>query len=371
MGRIVRRCIRLPGVLIRTTSGEQVDHEILTHEQRRRVDPGSSAIPPLDRRRKEHVLPHQVCGIQQRTQTADRRSQRPRRLHDELDGTLDLRADVRRVVEVRGAEQCLQHRSQVVAAVAEPLRQTRDVSLRGFVGTVRQVIHEESIQLETDEFTDDTLVEEDVDEVVAIPVTAPSEDRLRAWIVLGAPEDELIILERVPRQRPRAFLDVCFGVTVAFAEREQLHEFAGEVLIRLAPTALIVVQIPQHRRVMDDLVGQRLEVADGVGAKQLILPEHVIAVFDRAVPGREVAVQEQRHLFFERAGRLDQAFQPPALHLRHLTSVRRLAPLTLTPELLDDRLLTASSCGGKLLAFIRRRGTHDVRIERIGFHRRV
>ncbi len=125
-----------------------------------------------------------------------------------------------------------------------------------------------------------------------------------------------------------------------FAEREELHQLAGEVLVGLLLAVLVVVEVAQHGRVADDRVGQRLEVADRVRPEQLVLQEHVIAVLDRPVARGEVAVPEQRHLLLERPRRLDHLLQPPPLQFAHLPSIGPLRLLAPGAEALQGCLVT-------------------------------
>ena len=64
--------------------------------------------------------------------------------------------------------------------------------------------------------------------------------------------------------------DVLLGV-VADAEAEQLHDFAGVVLVRLALDVGVVVEPDDHRRVAADVEQERPKLAQGVLAQQLVL----------------------------------------------------------------------------------------------------
>ena len=72
----------------------------------------------------------------------------------------------------------------------------------------------------------------------------------------------------------------------------------------------------------------------------MIYVEDVDTVFNRAVAGREVAMPEQRELFFQRPGRFNDALEPPLLHLADLLAVGGLAAHAILPELLQSLLIT-------------------------------
>ena len=95
---------------------------------------------------------------------------------------------------------------------------------------------------------------------------------------------------------------VVLGV-VADAEREQLHQLAGEVLVR---RALHVVPLERYSSIAGSSDISWVSVRKLPSAMvpvQLVLAHHQVDPVD-AVPERadEVAVPEQRHLLLERAG---------------------------------------------------------------------
>ena len=115
---------------------------------------------------------------------------------------------------------------------------------------------------------------------------------------------------------PGGLTDVGFGV-VADADREQLQEFAGEVLVRLGFLAAGAVEPDQHGSVADHGGEQIGELAEGVFAKEIVLPKHERHAADLAVAGGEVAVPEERQLFAEWILTVQNVVQPPILeHLR-------------------------------------------------------
>ncbi len=101
------------------------------------------------------------------------------------------------------------------------------------------------------------------------------EHRLVAVVVNAGPEQVFagIAIEAPAGERTRRFLDVLLGV-VALAEREELHDLAREILVRLALAVLRAVEVDEHRRVLRRRVQQRAEVAQRIGAQHRVLRVH-------------------------------------------------------------------------------------------------
>ena len=181
--------------------------------------------------------------------------------------------------------------------------------------------------------------------------------------------DEFVVVIGIPGQGPRALLDIGLGVVVAFTECEQLHEFAGQVLVGRLLTVLVVIEIADHRRVANDRMCQAAEVAESVVSKQLVLLEHVIAVFDGAIAGGEVSVPEEGHLFLQRPGCFDHPLQPPALKFSDLSAIGALAALALTSIPFERGLVAVFTCDAKLQPLLARERTHDISVEPVGLNR--
>ena len=85
---------------------------------------------------------------------------------------------------------------------------------------------------------------------VRVGVDALAEVVLRTAVVpLGSPPvgaDVVVPLVGVPGPGSGRCLDIGLGV-VADTEEEQLHQLAGEVLVRRRRTVLVVVEVPDHR----------------------------------------------------------------------------------------------------------------------------
>jgi hypothetical protein len=135
------------------------------------------------------------------------------------------------------------------------------------------------------------------------------------------------IVGQVPSgEHPRALVHVALGVEID-AHREQLHEFAGVVLLRVRLHVGVAVQPRHHRRILRDLDQEIPKVTQGVLAKQLVLPTQAVRIFGRfgaqraagavrpdltgdlAEPGREVVVPEEGHLLLQRSCTVDHPKQ--------------------------------------------------------------
>ena len=135
-------------------------------------------------------------------------------------------------------------------------------------------------------------------------------------------------LEVPAGEHARAGVDVAFR-KLADANREQLHDFAREILLRTRSRVEAAVEPVQHGRVFRYLDEKIPEVRQRIVAEQLQLapePARMLrslcrhhlrgalaadGIRDLAVRGREMLVPEQRHLFLQRAPRVHHAEQPP------------------------------------------------------------
>ena len=114
---------------------------------------------------------------------------------------------------------------------------------------------------------------------------------------------------------------------MADADREELHDLAAEVLLRLRLGVALAVEPHQHRGILRHLQQEVAVVAERVLAEELDLPlrpaqraglvrEHLGRLHGAgvggqlAVGGGEVVVPEQRHLLLQRAPRVDHAEHP-------------------------------------------------------------
>ena len=112
-------------------------------------------------------------------------------------------------------------------------------------------------------------------------------------------------------QRLGGLADVGLGVGPAVgAEREQLHDLAGVVLVRRALAVVDAVEEREHRRVDGDVAQQVGERAERRAAEERVLAEHQVDLHRVAV-AREPVVPDQRHALDQRLVAADHAVQPP------------------------------------------------------------
>src|SRR5690606_16080432 len=93
--------------------------------------------------------------------------------------------------------------------------------------------------------------EDQLDDVVAVPVAAPAEKHLGILIMVPSAEDEIFAVVGPAGEGAGGFLDVVLGV-VADAEGEQFKQLAGVVLVGMGFAVLLVVEVVQHGRVARD-----------------------------------------------------------------------------------------------------------------------
>ena len=154
--------------------------------------------------------------------------------------------------------------------------------------------------------------------VLPRPAPALAEHRLVARVpaVLLVPAEvvgaELVAPVVVPAaERAGELAHVGLGVGPAVgAEREQLHQLAGVVLVDRALAIRGLVEHQHHRRVLRDRAHHALEVAQPVGAEQVRLVEHEPARADRLVGGREPVVEHEREPLDQLVARADHAVEP-------------------------------------------------------------
>ena len=130
--------------------------------------------------------------------------------------------------------------------------------------------------------------------------------------------------------------------------------------------ALIVVQVFDHRGVANHVQHQHAEVTCRIGAKQLVLLEHMPTVFDGARASRKVAVPEERHLFFEWSRGFNHARNPPLLQLYELTTIVRLRLIFFAFQAFHCRFVTSAARRIQLLALLAREWWHHIAVEVIG-----
>ena len=155
------------------------------------------------------------------------------------------------------------------------------------------------------------MLEEQPGQPVGVERARAAEDRLGPRVVPDRDEPGLVTHELPARQGAGGLLDVVLGI-VADPEREQLHQLAGEVLVRVALRILLGVEPDQERRVAEHRVQQPAERAAAERAQRLVLPPHQRQVVDLEVAGGEVVVPHQRQPLGQRIRAEEHAVDPPA-----------------------------------------------------------
>ena len=123
-------------------------------------------------------------------------------------------------------------------------------------------------------------------------------------------------------KRAGGFLNIRLRV-VAHAQRKQLHQLAGEVLVRLSAAIRVSVEPHQHRHIAGNVMQQLAKAAQGVAAEERVLRRHLRKRLHLGVRRGKVTVPEQRHLFDERIGRVEQSMGPPCPQVGNVAGVVR------------------------------------------------
>ena len=129
-------------------------------------------------------------------------------------------------------------------------------------------------------------------------------------------------------------------VAAAGAEREQLHQLAGVVLVRRPLGVLRAGEPEQHRRVLRDLAQHRVERAEREAAQQLVLVQHQLLRADAVERGREPVVPDEGHPLDERAGRPHHPVEPPEVVVTPGVGRREPAALVVARLGADELLAT-------------------------------
>jgi hypothetical protein len=193
-----------------------------------------------------------IGGLEKHVLVAYRCAEFPDRLHDELNRTLDDRCPTLGGIEVPAPEKLAEDGRQSVLRSSERLGHSFDDLPALRIRTSRSIVDEESIELLAKEYRRFGAREQDVHEVVAVECAPSSEDQLLAGVVSLLPKLEGIVGEGESGQGSGALPDVRLGVTVPFAQYEEFHQFAGEILVGSSLLILIAVEILEHRGIPDD-----------------------------------------------------------------------------------------------------------------------
>ena len=193
--------------------------------------------------------------------------------------------------------------------------------------------------------------------MIAIKIAGlPQHGLLTRIVKLRPPQiSECIGIDAPARVGACRFLDIRFAV-VPFAQREQLHHLAREILVGAAFAAVRTIEIDQHGRIFGHRVQHVAKIAERVVAQQYVLLIHQLWAPDLVLPGGEMVMPEQGHALGQRRRRHDHFAHPPGSQFLVAFSAQ-----TLTVAYLVGRVFISlfPTCGG-FAHPIRRRG-HGLR----------
>src|SRR5262249_39592225 len=149
-------------------------------------------------------------------------------------------------------------------------------------------------------------------QVVSLPRPGAAQERLLARIMFGRVVAELVVVDRPARQRAGSLLHVGLG-EVADAEREELHQLAGQVLVGVPLAIARGVEIEKKGRLAYAGIEELAERRAAEGAERLVLLPQEADVVDLLDTGGEVIVPHQRELFGQWVRPEEHAEHPPRL----------------------------------------------------------
>ena len=208
--------------------------------------------------------------------------------------------------------------------------------------------------------------------------------------------DKLVMLRRIARtartrqvparKHARARVHVGFGV-VTDAHREQLHDLARKIFLRLRFRVRPAIQPDEHGGIFRDVEEDVAEVAERVRAQHLDLAGHASGIVggfrrhvasrfgsaeragDLVVAGREEVVPEERHLLLKRPVGVHHPEQPPLTCVGDIRVRRKLAargdsdisgPADPVVDLVGNAIVVYEDVDGV------RRGQSSVEVELVG-----
>src|SRR6185503_20530442 len=293
------------------TVGGQASGKVKTLEKGSWVEP-EVGVPSGDIRRAEQPLSHSGRRLRRRGESdfADRilGAEPPHRSNHHFDWALAQRRSGSFAQELVGQEHCAHHLfDRVLILLVHP----GELVDRGPVlVAIRQAVYKEFEEFSGYEAGGRLALADQGDYIEAIQVRRrTTEDRLRPEIVLGLVEKESRRrepLERPSGEGPRHLLHVLLRV-VGFTcydiddpHRMEFHQLASIVLVWVILVIVIVIQVPNHCRILRNAQQKRVKLGDRIFSENEILLNGQRSHYGNL--RREVAVPEQGHLLFERAG---------------------------------------------------------------------
>ncbi len=92
------------------------------------------------------------------------------------------------------------------------------------------------------------------------------------------------------------FHDIVLGIAIALPHREELHEFAGVVFVRLLCDILIPIEEGEHRRINAHFFHESAEIAKCPPVQQVVIMPHEGIAGIVVFPGHKLVVPEQCQL---------------------------------------------------------------------------
>src|SRR5262249_26158613 len=140
------------------------------------------------------------------------------------------------------------------------------------------------------------LLENNRQPIVAVEGARFAQDFLDSRIMLVRVELKRAVLHFPAGKAAGKLLNVLFGV-ISQAKAEELHHFAGEILVGMVFSVGRGVQIKQHRRIASDSSHEIREFAEGMLPEQVVLLEDQAGITDLGGAGREMPMPKQSCLF--------------------------------------------------------------------------
>ena len=157
------------------------------------------------------------------------------------------------------------------------------------------------------------VLDRDVHDVERREAPHPPEDPLHpAVVALGVVAEALgLVVEGEAGEGARRLAHVALGVAVVDAQREELEQLAGEVLVGRALLGVGEAQEQLHRAVLRDRPGQVAEAPQRAAPQGPVLDQHQPRVAHVAVRGGEVVVPVEGHPLDQRVARPHRPVEPP------------------------------------------------------------
>ncbi len=215
-----------------------------------------------------------------------------------------------RGVKLRAEQDFPQERLDLVLLVLQALRQP---GLKVGAGFRSGQIHPNLVRNKGGALA---LLTDNVDHIVTVPVAGLTQEGfLREisglWLIAESAGGRS---HPIASQGPGCFTDIDLRVPHPLAQRKKLHQLAREILIGPLGLATVEIQIPHHRGVAGDILGQRVEIPQRVRTQRLILLIHQVGAVNLIKTRGKVPMPEKRHLFAQGIAGVAHPLEPPGPH---------------------------------------------------------